>query len=77
MAERIWCLFFFLIENTHFVAKTNGVDSVDVKCLIEIRVYDVVQHNILIKRLECKIKKKWKKELFGALGAEGKNSILE
>lgn len=37
----------------------------------------MVQHNTLIKRLECKINKEWKKELFGALGAEGKNSISE
>ena len=64
---------FFFNEITHLVAKS---DNVDVKCLIEIWVYDVVQHSTLIKRLECKINKEWKVELFGALGAEGKN-ILE
>lgn len=73
MADRIW-LFFFLYEITQLVAKSN---SVDVKCLIEIWVYDVVQHSMLIKRLKCKVNKERKVELFGALEAEGKNSILE
>lgn len=67
-------LFFFFNEITHLVAKSN---SVDVKCLTEIWVHDVVQHSMLIKRLECKINKEEKVELFGALGAEVKNSILE
>lgn len=65
---------FFLNKITHLVAEGN---SVDVKCLTENWVYDVVQHSMLIKRLECKINKERKVELFGASGAEGENTILE
>lgn len=76
MADRIWQAnwIFFFNEVTHLVAKSN---SVDVKCLTEIWVYDVVQYSVLIKRLECKMNRERKVELFGALGAEGKNNILE
>ena len=67
MADRIWEVnwTFFLSKITHLVAKSS---SVDVKCLTEIWVYDMVQHSMLIKWLERKISEERKVETLGALG---------